>query len=156
MTARLTQAAVILVALFALAQLVRPLDAKPATDPGRAIQAHLPQGSELGAVLDRSCGNCHTNAAEWPWYVRIAPVSWLIAKGVKEGRDAVNFSEWAGYSRSQQQSLLAASCQDVTEGKMPDRLYTTLRPEARLSEQDVEMLCTAAREADRLSAGGQP
>ena len=156
MSMRLKQAAVILVALFALAQLVRPLDAKPATDPSRTIQAHLSQGSALGGVLDRSCANCHTNAADWPWYVRIAPVSWLIANGVREGRDAVNFSEWAGYSPSQQRSLLTASCQDVTEGRMPDRISTTLRPEMRLSEQDVAMICSAARDAERLSAGGQP
>jgi len=156
MSARVKQAAVILVALFALAQLVRPLHAKPATDSIRAIQAHLQQGSELGAVLDRSCGNCHTNAAAWPWYARIAPVSWVIANGVREGRDAVNFSEWAGYSPSQQRTLLAASCQDVREGRMPDRLYTMLRPEARMSEQDVEMVCTAARQAEGLPARGQP
>ena len=155
MSAHLKPAAVILVALFALAQFVRPLNAKPATDPSRTIQAYLQQGSELGAVVDRSCGNCHTNAAEWPWYARIAPVSWLIAKGVWEGREAVNFSEWGGYSASQQRSLLAASCQDVTSGKMPDRLYTTLRPEARLSQQDVEMICNVAREAEGLSEGGQ-
>lgn len=156
MKPRLRWAILILLLLFAAAQLVRPLDAKPPTDPNRTIQAHLPQGSELGAVVDRSCGNCHTNAADWPWYAQIAPASWLIARGVSEGRAAVNFSAWAGYSPSQQRTLLAASCQDVTDGKMPDRLYTTLRPEARLSQHDIDTICTAARAADRLSAGGQP
>ena len=152
MKAPLKWAALVLVVLVALAQLVRPLDAKPSTDPSRTIQAHLQPGSPLGAVLDRSCGNCHTNAAAWPWYARIAPVSWVIAKGVNEGREAINFSEWSGYSPERRRDLLTASCRDVSEGKMPDRLYTTLRPEARLSTGDIEAICAAARQTDAVSA----
>jgi hypothetical protein len=149
---RLTGVALGLVILFALAQLVRPLDGKPKTDPSRTIQAHLQEGSTLGAVLDRSCGNCHTNAASWPWYARIAPVSWLIANGVREGRNAVNFSEWSRYSPAQQRDLLVASCRDASAGRMPDRLYTTLRPEARLTNAEIEAICAAAGQTDDRSA----
>jgi hypothetical protein len=152
MKAPVKWAALVLVVLIALAQLVRPLDAKPSTDQSRTIQAHLQQGSVVGAVLDRSCGNCHTNASEWPWYARIAPVSWAIAKGVREGREAVNFSEWSGYSPEQRRDLLTASCKAASNGKMPDRLYTTLRPEARLSTGDIEAICAASRQADAVSA----
>ena len=41
--------------------------------------------------------------------------------------------------------LLAASCDDVKSGKMPGP-YTRLRPETRLSPQDVETICAAARQ----------
>ena len=83
----------------------------------------------------------------WPWYTRIAPVSWLMAYGVAEGRKAVNFSEWAAYSPAAQRTLLSASCQDVADGKMPGP-YTLVRPETRLSAQDIETICAAAREAE--------
>jgi hypothetical protein len=65
-------------------------------------------------------------------YTQIAPVSWLMASGVSEGRKAVNFSEWAAYSREQQRDLLVASCEDAREGRMPGP-YARLRPETRLS-----------------------
>jgi len=145
MRRRLKQAAFVFVAVFALAQLVRPERANPPTDASRTIQAHTGT-SGLAGVLDRSCRDCHSNLTVWPWYTQIAPVSWLMAYGVTKGRNAVNFSEWAAYSPEQQRILLAVSCEDVTSGKMPGP-YTLLHPETRLSAQDVATICTAAREA---------
>jgi len=94
-TRRLKQAAVVFVVVFACAQLVRPERANPATDVSRTIQAHVGPASGLVAVLDRSCSDSHSNATVWPWYTQVAPVSWLMAQAVTEGRTAVNFSEWA-------------------------------------------------------------
>jgi hypothetical protein len=76
-----------------------------------------------------------------------------MAYGVREGRKAVNFSEWTGYSPEVQRMLLAASCQDASKGKMPGSPWTLLHPEARLSAQDVETICAAARQAEG-NAGG--
>ena len=107
----------------------------------------------LAAVLDRSCRDCHSNNTVWPWYTQVAPVSWLMARGVAEGRKAVNFSEWAGYPPEVQRTLLSVSCQDVSSGKMPGP-YTLLRPETRLSPQDIETICAVARQAEANAADG--
>ena len=154
MNRRLKQAAIVFVVVFAAAQFVRPERANPATDASRTIQAHVGTASGLVAVLNRSCSDCHSNATVWPWYTQIAPASWLMAYGVKKGRDAVNFSEWAAYQPEQQRVLLIESCQDVTQGKMPGP-YTLLHPEMRLSTQDVETICTAARQAESDAADGR-
>jgi hypothetical protein len=111
---RLKQAAVVFIIVFAAAQFVRPERANPATDARRTIQAHVGTASGLVAVLDRACSACHSNATVWPWYTQVAPVSWLMAQAVTEGRKAVNFSEWAAYSPDQQRTLLAVSCDDAT------------------------------------------
>lgn len=145
MSRRLTQVVVAVVVVFAAAQLVRPDRANPPTDPSRTIQAHLGAANGAGAVLDRSCGDCHSNRTTWPWYTHIAPVSWLMAYGVKTGRKAVNFSDWAQYPAETQRTLLAASCKDVTQGRMPGSAWTRLHPEAQLSPQDVATICEAAR-----------
>src|SRR5205814_927524 len=102
MSRRLKQAAVVLVAVFVAAQLVRPDHATPPTDPRRTIQAQLGTANGLVAVLDRACGQCHSNATVWPWYTRIAPLSWLMAYGVRQGRKAVNYSEWVAYPPARQ------------------------------------------------------
>jgi hypothetical protein len=145
MSRRLKQAAVVLVVVFAAAQLVRPERANPPTDVSRSIQAHVGTASGLVPVLDRSCRDCHSNLTVWPWYTQVAPVSWLMAYGVTKGRAAVNFSEWTAYSPEQQRTLLAVSCDDVRSGKMPG-LYTLVHPKTRLSAQDVETICVAARQ----------
>jgi heme-binding protein len=152
MSRRLKQAAIVFVVIFAAAQLVRPSRANPRTDSSRTIQAHETTRG-LATVLDRSCGDCHSNATVWPWYTQVAPVSWLMAYGVTKGRNAVNFSEWGSYSPEQQRILLGLSCQDASEGKMPGP-YAWLRPETRLSAQDIAMVCAAARQADVRAGGG--
>jgi hypothetical protein len=144
---RLKQAALIFVLVLAAAQVVRPERVNPATDASRTIHAYVGTASGLPAVLDRSCRDCHSNDTVWPWYTNIAPVSWLMAYGVTKGRDAVNFSEWAAYSPGQQRILLAVSCDDVTNGKMPGA-YALLRPETRLSAQDIQTVCAAARQVN--------
>lgn len=154
MSRRLKQAAVVLVAVFATAQLVRPDRANPATDASRSIQAQVGTASGLVAVLDRACRDCHSNGTVWPWYTQVAPLSWLMAYGVRNGRQAVNFSEWAAYPPELQRTLLSASCRDASEGKMPGP-YTLLRPETRLSAQDVETICAAARKAQADAAPGR-
>ena len=154
MSRRLRQAAVVFVIVFAAAQLVRPARSNPATDVSRTIQSHVGTESGLVAVLDRACGDCHSNNTVWPWYTQIAPLSWLMARGVEEGRKAVNFSEWAGYSPDVRRTLLSASCQDASSGKMPGP-YALLHPEMRLSAQDVATICAAAREADTNAADGR-
>ena len=151
MNRRLKQAAIILIAVLAAAQLVRPERANPATDASHTIQADPGTASGLVAILDRSCRDCHSKGTVWPWYTQIAPVSWLMAYGVTAGRKAVNFSEWASYPPRRQRALLSASCQDASTGKMPGP-YTLVRPETRLSAQDIETICAAAWKAEAESA----
>jgi len=142
---RLKQAAVVLVVVLAAAQLVRPGRANPPTDPSRTIQATLGTTSALPAVLERACGDCHSNNTVSSWYTQVAPLSWLMARSVAEGRNAVNFSEWAGYPPDVQRTLMSASCDDATSGKMPGP-YALFRPEAKLSPQDIDTICAAARQ----------
>jgi hypothetical protein len=143
MRRRVTQAAVVLVVVFAVAQFIRPRPANPPTDASRTIQAKAGMNG-LGALLDRSCGDCHSNATVWSgWHTQVAPFSWLMAHEVAAGREAINFSEWAGYSPAQQRLLLAASCDDAKNGKMPGP-YPYFKPATRLSAQDIETICAAA------------
>jgi hypothetical protein len=154
MTRLMKRAAIGFVIVFAAAQLVRSEHANPATDPADTLGAQLGYDSGLVTIVDRACRDCHSNETVWPtsWYTQIAPVSWVIANGVAEGRGVLNFSEWATYSPAQQQMLLAASCQTAMDGTMPGSAWTLRQPEARLSAQDIATICAAARSGHRNEA----
>jgi Haem-binding domain len=152
MSRRLSRSAVVFAAAFVAAQLVRPNRTNPATDATRTIQAQAGTPSELGGVLDRACRDCHSNGTVWPGIARVAPVSWLMAFAVTKGRRAVNFSEWAAYSPEQRRVLLALSCQDASDGKMPG-VYARVRPETQLSPRDVETICAAASGVKAYAGG---
>ena len=153
MSRRLTYAAIGFVVVFAAAQLVSPDRTNPATDSSRAIESNPRMAAGLVTVLDRSCRDCHSNKTVWPWYTRIAPLSWVMGYAVAEGRRAVNFSEWGAYPPERQRMLLAASCRDAATTKMPGREWTLLHPEARLSPQDIETICAASRQVDVQAEG---
>jgi hypothetical protein len=140
------QAVVVLIVLFAAAQLVRPPRANPPIDPNRTIESQV--SSELGAALNRSCGDCHSYRTTWPGYAQVAPLSWLYAMSIQKGRAAINFSEWAAYPPDRQKQLLVLACQEVSQGKMPGSAWTSLHPEAKLSTHDVEMICAASQQVE--------
>lgn len=152
MTRRLTQIAVAFVVILALAQFIRPGRTNPPIDASRTIQAQAGM-TGLSAVLARSCGDCHSNVTAWSsWYSQIAPLSWLMAHEVATGRQAVNFSEWSAYTAEQQRTLLAVSCDDAKSGKMPGP-YPFFKPETRLSAQDIQTICAAARQTEAKVTG---
>jgi len=154
MRKRLIQVALVFIAVVVAAQFIRPGRTNPPIDASRTIRAQAGTSAALVAVLDRACNDCHSNATVWPWYTQIAPLSWAMAYEAKAGRKALNFSEWAGYTPAQQRDLLVQSCQDATTGRMPWSTWTTLHPESKLSAQDVETICAAARRAEAVAAGG--
>ena len=91
---------------------------------------------EVDAILRRSCYDCHTNETAWPWYARIAPGSWLIARDVKKGRSRMNMSEWSDDDRDAIELDLENSWEQVEAGHMPPWFYLPMHPTAYLSEQD--------------------
>ena len=76
----------------------------------------------------RACFDCHSNEVAWPWYARIAPISWLVRRDVDGGRVELNFSEWG--LREQEGHEAAES---VADGEMPLAIYTLVQPGAALS-----------------------
>ncbi|HMO58311.1 MAG TPA: heme-binding domain-containing protein [Roseiflexaceae bacterium] len=83
----------------------------------------------------RACADCHSNETAWPWYSSVAPVSWLVARDVVEGRQKLNISEWG---RAEQEADDAA--ETVQKGEMPLWFYIPLHPEAALMPIEREQL----------------
>lgn len=99
-------------------------------------------------VLARACGNCHSNHTEWPWYSQVAPISWWIARDVREGRKKLDFSRWQKYSAKQKREKSESVCGLITTGRMPPRLYSAMHPEATLTAADKNSVCAWAKEQD--------
>jgi hypothetical protein len=92
------------------------------------------------AVLDQSCSDCHSHRTAWPWYARIAPVSWLVAHDVHEAREHLNFSVWGRLSDAEGSDLRGEMWEEVSEGEMPLDIYLWLHRDAALTEADLAIL----------------
>lgn len=87
-------------------------------------------------ILRRACYDCHSNETVWPWYSRVAPASWLVARDVRVGREHLNFSTWNRLDARQRADALKEAWEEVEGGDMPMAIYLPLHPEARLSDAD--------------------
>jgi hypothetical protein len=114
------------------------------------------------ALAERACFDCHSNETKWPWYANIAPVSWVVAHDVEEGRAALNFSEWGVPQRNRGEETGEARAGDEDaeretdegrEGAEPDKIaeqveeremplanYLLLNPEAHLTPAETQEL----------------
>ena len=101
------------------------------------------------ALAERACLDCHSNQTRWPWYSRIAPISWRIQNHVQEGRSKLNFS---AFDASNEEVAEAASeaGEEVTKKEMPPFDYMLAHPESRLTDEERRALATGL---DAMFAG---
>jgi hypothetical protein len=119
---------------FLAAQLISPARANP------PVETEVPASGEVKAVLRESCYDCHSNETRWPWYSRIAPVSWLVAQDVNEGREYVNYSAWNQLAPEKRAEMIQESWEHVEEGDMPPWTYRLFHPRASLSDSELATL----------------
>lgn len=109
------------------------------------VETEVPATPQARSILRRACYDCHSNETVWPWYSRVAPVSWLIERDVRKGREELNLSTWNRYTTKQQIKKLKESWDRVAEGDMPPWFYLPPHPDARLTKDDLAALEAWAR-----------
>jgi hypothetical protein len=126
-------------------QLIRPARTNPVVVPSQTLETVAPVPTQVESILQRACYDCHSDLTTWPWYSNVAPVSWFVIDHVDGGRRHVNFSEWlrrdtkdpAQYTRERFQAI----CKQVQTRNMPLTSYLLVHRAARLSQDDIEMIC---------------
>ncbi|HEY5886515.1 MAG TPA: heme-binding domain-containing protein [Acidimicrobiales bacterium] len=104
---------------------------------------------EAREVAVTACYDCHSNETEWPVYSYIAPMSWLVRRDVEAGRDELNFSTW-----DQDDNDAHDAAETVEEGSMPPSQYVLLHADARLSDEEEQVLIAALEALDEGGGGG--
>jgi Haem-binding domain len=140
-----------LVLMFALLQLTNP----PRTNPPvvNDLMATSPPPPNVAAMLHAACYDCHSHETKWPWYSRIAPMSWLITDDVNEGRTNLNFSDWPAGNSARVAKRLENMSEQIDYRDMPPKKYTAIHADARLTDvQRKELTDWLDAEAARLKA----
>ena len=129
----------------------------------RAVNAssgHLLAGAQipepLRRLVERKCGNCHSDAVDWPFYSRVAPVSWLLEHDVLEAREHMNLSRWDTYGNQEKSDLLSRLASKARSGEMPPARYTAIHGDSKLLTREQDSLYDWARgERRRLRTEAQ-
>jgi cytochrome c len=105
---------------------------------------------EVRATLLAKCADCHSLRTRTPFYIRLAPASWLMEHDIIAGRKAMNLSQWDAYSTEMQQTLKAKIVQEAKSGEMPLPQYRLIHSSARITDADLHIF---ARWAHGPSSG---
>lgn len=95
---------------------------------------------KIESLLKTSCYDCHSNNTDYPWYNKIQPVAWFMEGHIEEGKEELSFSEFGDYSKRRQKSKLKSIMSQIRDDEMPLWNYTLIHQDAKLSEEDKELL----------------
>ncbi len=89
---------------------------------------------DVKLILENSCYDCHSGNTRYPWYNDVAPISYLLAKHIKNGKGNLNFSEWESYSAKKKAHKLEEVIEVLEEDEMPMKSYILMHEEAKLTD----------------------
>jgi mono/diheme cytochrome c family protein len=130
-----------------------PKEPRPSTDLIATGEVPVP----IESILQTSCYDCHSVETNYPWYSGVAPVSWLVAKDVREGRDELNFSDWTTLARRKKVLRLEDIKEVVMDGHMPLPIYVVIHWDAKLSDEQRKQIADWADSyQDQVLSGPDP
>ena len=92
--------------------------------------------SQVNAILQKSCYQCHSTGGTAPWYAAVSP-TYLAANSA---RGVLNFSDWQSYDAQKKSDALKSIEASVNSGSMPPGDYTGLDHSARLTDDEKQAL----------------
>lgn len=137
----LIAAGVLLVAI----QFIRPARNTGSADGPQDITHAVAVPAPVLTMLKTACYDCHSNQTAYPWYADIQPVGLWLGHHVDEGKEELNFSEFATYAPKRMAHKLEEIAEEVEEGHMPLPAYTLIHTDAKLTEAQVSELTAWAK-----------
>lgn len=133
---------------MAAIQLFRPAWNESAGPFPNDIFAHNEAPDTVKAIIRENCYDCHSDNTRYPWYTNVQPVGWWMAWHVREGKEHLNFSEFAGYAPKRAAHKMEETYEMVEKREMPLPSYTITHREAKLTDEQIKLVADWARELE--------
>ena len=130
---------IIIGSLFLIIQLF-PISKNQSKEYSKDISTIEKITPDVKNILEYSCYDCHSNNSNYPIYASIQPLAWWLQHHIDEGKEELNFSEFAGYSPRRRFHKLEEIKEQILENEMPLHSYTIVHTQAKLSEQQKSIL----------------
>lgn len=107
----------------------------------------LTADAEVKSILEKACFDCHSNKTNYRWYNEIPPLSLWLNHHINEGKEELNFSEFASYKAKRAKHKLEEIAEQIEQDEMPMKPYLITHPEAKLTEQEKNLLISWSKNA---------
>ncbi len=106
---------------------------------------HMPDS--VTQLLKIACYDCHSNNTNYPWYTNIQPIGWWMKDHIDEGKQELNFNEFAAIQPKKGKTALQRQIhkleeikESVEEGYMPLNSYLWIHTDAKLSHKQKKII----------------
>lgn len=137
-----------LILAFIIIQFIKPAK-NQSTDHSKDITTVVTVPENVHAILQKACYDCHSNNTNYPWFDQIQPVMWWVTHHINEGKEHLNFSEFATYSTKKQTKKIDEIGDVVSDDEMPLESYTLMHKEARLTPEEKDLISNWAADVVR-------
>lgn len=146
---------IVLLILLVAIQFIRPERNQSNAQSANDITSHYEVPANVQLVLQKACYDCHSNNTTYPWYANIQPVGLWLQNHINEGKEHLNFSEFASYNKKKQAHKLEEVVETVEKDEMPLSSYTKIHHGAKLSKEDKDVLLTWSKSLQQQIAEQQ-
>jgi hypothetical protein len=146
-----------LIVLLVLIQFI-PAEKNESNDTEFDITKSYDVPDNVAMILKGACNDCHTNLTRYPWYSNIQPVKYMLADHVNEGKRKWNLSTFTKLPLAVQNHKFEEVIEMVEEKEMPLPSYTYLglHPEAKLTDEERQILVGWAKDQMAMLAATYP
>jgi len=121
-------------------QFIQPIKNKSQKEKGADIASVFQMPLRVNYTLHEACYDCHSDNTRYPWYSNVEPIGWVMARHIRNGKEKLNFSNFAQLSERKQVSKLREIAEQIKNAAMPLFSYKLMHKGARLSNTDRKLL----------------
>jgi hypothetical protein len=140
----------ILLVILVGIQFIRPTKNQSVKPEPGDIFALYPASDNVKQLVRTACYDCHSNNTNYPWYSNIQPVAWWLDHHVKEGKEELNFSEFAAYTAKRANHKLDETEEHIENKEMPLKSYTLIHHDADLTEAQRDTIISWTKTTRKL------
>lgn len=129
----------LLVALVVI-QFFHPKRNKATGEQPNYIGKVYPMSEDVRSILAKACNDCHTNNTRYPWYSNVQPVDWWLTGHINDGKKELNLDDFSQRSLRFQYKKMEEIAKQVKEGEMPLNSYLWIHKDAKLTDEEKNIL----------------
>jgi hypothetical protein len=145
-----------LLVFLILIQFIRPAKNVSTAATPDDIFNHYRASDSIKMLIKTSCYDCHSNNTRYPWYAEIQPLAWWLNHHVEEGKNELNFSDFAAFNTRFKSHKLDEVMDEVKEKNMPLKSYLISHSDAKLTDAQREAIIKWADEVRNVIKPREP
>jgi Haem-binding domain len=130
----------VLLAILIVIQFIRPARNVAQGDQPNNIAKVYEVPADVKTILAKACLDCHSNNTRYLWYFKIQPVDWWLTSHINDGKEELNFDEFADKPIRYKYHKLQAVTDQIKKGEMPINSYLWIHKDAVLTDQEKNTL----------------